>query len=118
MVDSYLPPVRIAPIETFPRFDAIGCGMLSGSLKGNTVEYKSFAQQEGEIKHFRDQVQKLQWEPFANGLFLHNITKSKILKILKPKTEHLNMDNIEYDWVYAGIYRILPFEIKLSRITI
>ena len=81
MVDSYLPPVRIAPIETIPLFDAIGCGMLSGSLKGYTVENKSFAQQEGEIKHFRDQVQKLQWEPFANGLFLHNISKSKILKI-------------------------------------
>ena len=66
MVDSYLPPVRIASIETIPLFDAIGCGMFSGSFKGYTVEYKNFAQQEGEIKHFRDLVQKLPSEPFSN----------------------------------------------------
>ena len=112
MIDSYLPPVRITPIETIPHFDAIGCGMLSGPSKEDTVEYKSFAQQEGEIKYFRDLVQKLQSEPFANGLFLNNITESKILKILEPNSEHINLDNFEFDWAYAGSYGIFPFEIS------
>ena len=38
MIDSYLPPVRITSIETIPHFDAIGCGMLSGPSKEDTVE--------------------------------------------------------------------------------
>ena len=35
-----------------------------------------------------------------------------MLGILEPNSEHISLDNFEFDWAYAGSYGIFPFEIS------
>ena len=116
MVDFYLSPINTNPIETIPHFDAIKSGMLAGATEDAVVDYTKFAKPEGEVMHFRNLVARLQDEPFANGIFLHNITESKVLQILEPLSQHVTLDQFEFDWTYAGNSGIFPFEISYPEI--